>query len=68
MSYYATRLLVVIVLYCVYNIFWYYQREVIEMKNQSKRFLTILVPLVLIAAALLGFFWKDIPFSKDLSL
>lgn len=38
------------------------------MKNQSKRFLTILVPLVLIAAALLGFFWKDIPFSKDLSL
>lgn len=40
----------------------------IEMKNQSKRFLAILVPLVLIAAALLGFFWKDIPFSKDLSL
>ncbi len=38
------------------------------MKNQSKRLLTILVPLVLIAAALLGFFWKDIPFSKDLSL
>ena len=38
------------------------------MKNQSKRFLTILVPLVLVAAALLGFFWKDIPFSKDLSL
>lgn len=38
------------------------------MKNRSKRFLTILVPLVLIAAALLGFFWKDIPFSKDLSL
>lgn len=38
------------------------------MKNQSKRFLTILVPLVLIAAALLGFFWKDIPFSKELSL
>lgn len=38
------------------------------MKNQSKRFLTILVPLVLIAAALLGFFWKDIPFSKGLSL
>ena len=38
------------------------------MKNQSKRFLTILVPLVLIAAALLGFFWKDIPFSKDLLL
>ena len=38
------------------------------MKNQSKRFLTILVPLALIAAALLGFFWKDIPFSKDLSL
>lgn len=38
------------------------------MKNQSKRFLTILVLLVLIAAALLGFFWKDIPFSKDLSL
>ena len=38
------------------------------MKNQSKRFLTILVPLFLIAAALLGFFWKDIPFSKDLSL
>ena len=68
MSYYATRLLVVIVLYCVYNIFWYYQREVIEMKNQSKRFLTILVPFILIAAALLGFFWKDIPFSKDLSL
>lgn len=38
------------------------------MKNQSKRFLTTLVPLALIAAALLGFFWKDIPFSKDLSL
>lgn len=38
------------------------------MKNHSKRFLTILVPLVLVAAALLGFFWKDIPFSKDLSL
>ncbi len=38
------------------------------MKNQSKRFLAILVPLVLIAAALLGFFWKDIPFSKNLSL
>ena len=38
------------------------------MKNQSKRFITILVPLVLVAAALLGFFWKDIPFSKDLSL
>lgn len=38
------------------------------MKNQSKRFLAILVPLVLIAAALLGFFWKDIPFSKELSL
>ena len=68
MSYYATRLIVVNVLYCVYNIFWYYQREVIEMKNQSKRFLTILVPFILIAAALLGFFWKDIPFSKDLSL
>ena len=68
MSYYATRLIVVNILYCVYNIFWYYQREVIEMKNQSKRFLTILVPLVLIAAALLGFFWKDIPFSKELSL
>ena len=65
---YATRLIVVNILYCVCNIFWYYQREVIEMKNQSKRLLTILVPLVLIAAALLGFFWKDIPFSKDLSL
>ena len=38
------------------------------MKNQPKRFLTILVPLVLVVAALLGFFWKDIPFSKDLSL
>lgn len=68
MPYYATQLIALNVLYCVYNIFWYYQREVIEMKNQSKRFLTILVPLVLIAAALLGFFWKDIPFSKDLSL
>lgn len=65
---YATRLIAVNILYCVYNIILYYQREVIEMKNQSKRFLTILVPLVLIAAALLGFFWKDIPFSKDLSL
>ena len=65
---YATRLIVFNILYCVCNIFWYYQREVIEMKNQSKRFLTILVPLFLIAAALLGFFWKDIPFSKDLSL
>ena len=38
------------------------------MKNQSKRFLTFLVPLALVIAALLGFFWKDIPFSKDLSL
>lgn len=65
---YATQLIALNILYCVYNIFWYYQREVIEMKNQSKRFLTILVPLVLVAAALLGFFWKDIPFSKDLSL
>lgn len=65
---YATQLIALNILYCVCNIFWYYQREVIEMKNQSKRFLTILVPLVLVAAALLGFFWKDIPFSKDLSL
>lgn len=65
---YVTQFIAVNILYCVYNIFWYYQREVIEMKNQSKRFLTILVPLVLIAAALLGFFWKDIPFSKGLSL
>lgn len=65
---YATQLIALNILYCVCNIFWYYQREVIEMKNHSKRFLTILVPLVLVAAALLGFFWKDIPFSKDLSL
>lgn len=65
---YATYFITVNILYCVCNIIWYYQREVIEMKNQSKRFLTILVPFILIAAALLGFFWKDIPFSKDLSL
>lgn len=38
------------------------------MKSPSKLSLTILVSVVLVAAVLLGFFWKDIPFPRDLSI
>lgn len=38
------------------------------MKSPSKLSLTILVSAVLVVALLLGFFWKDIPFPRDLSI
>lgn len=37
------------------------------MKKVPKLSLTILVAIVLIGAIALGFFWKDIPFSQDLT-